>query len=201
MAVSNPYLTSSPANSFLLQTQGYVQGTVFDDPSARLWLMTGVYSASATAPLWGGLPIAENTLFAGSNGDGLGPTCAVATTNAEITGFSVYNQMNHMFIGVGSDAPIAAPSNSMGFFRLNTQQRVAVKCSPGLVTQVQGSNGEINQQISWNFSNNELDVYSSGTGALAAKLLSINTNSLVVNYDSGTGAVTWTTGPAAIILI
>lgn len=205
----NPYSTSSPASTFLLETQGYVEGIPYDDTVARLWLMEGMLASSETLPMWGGQPITEQINVAGTNADGLGPQITRATAQSGaggVTGFSTFAQMMHMVITPGGNTvPLAGSLNSVGFFRLGSNQRLAVQLDPALVSTLTGADQPIapTTALYWSPTNHYVTFTTSSNFALPAsiRLLSINSNSKIVNYNSGTGAVTWTTGNAGILLI
>lgn len=201
----NPYGTNQPQDSFLQQTQGYVQGAPYDDPVARLWLAGGTLKSSETVPMWGGVPIFEYVTVAGNNADGLGPQVGRATSQATTTGWSTNLQMNSMVVTPGNSVPLAAVGNGVGFFRYGTQQRLAVQVDPALVATLTSADALINATaLYWDVTNYRVTATTTG-GNFAlptnTKLLSVNTNSKIVSYNSGTGAVTWSTGDAAIILI
>jgi hypothetical protein len=201
----NPYATTTPQNSFLVQTQGYYQGAPYDDPIARLWLASGTLKSSETMVMWGGVPIFEYVTVAGSGADGLGPQVGRATSQATTTGWSTNLQMNSMVVTPGNSVPLAGIGNSVGFFRNGTNQRLAVQIDPALVTTLTSADALINATaLYWDVTNYRVTATTTGGNfalPTTTKLLSINTNSQVVSYNSGTGAVTWTTGDAAIILI
>ncbi|NDU92425.1 MAG: hypothetical protein G3I10_07425 [Ferrovum sp.] len=195
MALSfNPMQTTQPASSFLLQSDGYVQGAFFDDPSARLWLATGYIAYAVTQPIWGAMAITE--LVPTSNQ--LGNELELATTVANTTAFTVFNQASNMIITPGNTVQQADAGMTVSYFRLGSNARIAVQCDPTLAGTLDG--GATNQEVLWDFTNQKLITYTSGT-ALPVKVLSVNTNSKIVSYNSGTGALTWTTGACAIIQI
>jgi len=110
-----------------------------------------------------------------------------------------------MVIAPGNNVPLAGVGNYVGFFRLQTQQRLTVQCDPALVAALVASDGTITSQaLYWDVTNYRITLTTSGGNfalPTSTRLLSVNTNSKVVAYNSGTGAVTWTAGDAAIILI
>lgn len=191
----NPVITTSPQNTFLVETQGYMAGLCLDDPISRMWLRSGPVSSSNTQPLWGGLPVelevpALNTSHVGLN-------VLLSTTNATITGFTVFDQAYNGVIAPGSTAPQYGAGMSIAFYDLGSRARLAVPVSSALASAAEG--GSIIQQVSWNFTTNELDVYNSTTGALNVKILYINSNSQTLTFDSTTGTLNWTAGDVAVI--
>ncbi|OZA85978.1 MAG: hypothetical protein B7X56_05400 [Burkholderiales bacterium 34-67-9] len=193
----NPALTTSPANSFLQQTEGYVQGAFFnDDPAIRLSLSSGQLASSVAQPIWGGMAISE--LVPTVNTNALGNTLELSTAVTNLTGFTVFNQGYNMVIVPGNSVQIATAGMTAMYFRLGSNAQIVVQCSTALVTAVEG--GFTNQETLWDFTNQLLIPYTTGT-ALPVKILRVNNNSKIVSYNSGTGAVSWTTGPAAVIQI
>lgn len=194
----NPMLTTVAANTFLVETDGFVQGTFYDDPAMRYQLEGGVFAAAQAHVLWGGLPVSLAVPALGSNP--LGPTVALATTNAGIEGWSMFNQASAMLLTPGSTVPVAGAGMSVNFIRPGSLLRIALQIDPAITSSLAG--GATNQQVSWDFTNNRIMAYNSGIGALPVLVEFVNTNSKVVSYDSGTGAVTWNdAGPCAIVRI
>ena len=193
MITFNPQLTTAPQNSFLLTTEGYVQGAFMDDPSSRMYLTSGQIAASVSQPIWGGMAITENIPATNT----LGSSLVLAANNAGVTGFTVFNQANNGIITPGNNVQQYGAGMTTSFFRLGSNARVAVQCSSALANAL--DTGSIAQQVSWDFTNQQLIPYSSSIGALPVKVLSVSSNSKIVSYSSSTGAVTWGVGAAAII--
>lgn len=197
----NPYTTTTPQNTFLQESQGYIQGVSYDDPTAYQWLAGGVLKSTETLPMWGGVPIQENVNLPGAQADGLGGNVLRATSQVTVTGWSVFNQAASMVVTPGNNVPLASVLNYVAFYRNFTNQRIAVQADPALDpanTSIAGT------ALYWDVTNYRITATSSGGNfALPSnvRLLSINTNSKIVSYNSGTGAVTWSAGNAAIILI
>lgn len=200
----NPYVTNQPQESFLQSTQGYVQGTAYDDPSVRMELMGGTLASTETVVMWGGIPVTEAINVAGNNADGTGPVVKRSTTQGNTTGFSVYNQAGSMVIGPGVTAPVAGTGSYVGFYRLTSNIRVAVKCDPALISALSAGAAINSQSLYWDVTNYQITLTTTGGNfalPTSIRLLSTNSNSKVVAYNSGTGAVTWAAGSAAIILV
>lgn len=199
----NPYATTTPQNTFLLETQGYIQGVAYDDSSAYQWLAGGVLASTETLPMWGGVPIEELVNLPGTNADSLGGNVKRSASQATVTGWSVFNQAAHMVITPGNTVPLASIKNGVQFFRLGTNQRIAVQADPALAAGVSGDSISA-AALYWDVTNYRVTLTTSGGNfalPTSTRLLSINSNSKIVSYNSGTGAVTWTSGSAAIILI
>ena len=197
----NPMQTLTGSNSFQLESQGYIQGAFMDDPVGRMWVLPGTVAASVTQPVWGGLAIGENVpaLDTGTNGTVPG-SIVIPTTADAVTGFTVFNRAHNMLITPGNPVPVSSSGMSVAYARLGSTLRIPVSVSSALATTLEG--GSITQQVSWDFTLNQLTAFVSGTNTvLPVKVLNVNANSKIVNYDSTTGAVTWSYGYAALIQI
>ena len=67
-----PMQTTGVPDSFLLLTDGFVSGTMLDDPAIRYQIEGGVVAASQATPLWGGLPLTLAIPALGGGGASLG---------------------------------------------------------------------------------------------------------------------------------
>ncbi len=201
MAVNfNPMLTLTGSNDFQLQSGGYIQGAFMDDPVSRMWLLAGNVASTVTQPVWGGLPITELVpSLAASQFQTAAPNVSLPTTVAAITGFTVFNRAHSMLITPGNPVPVAVANMSVAFLRLGSNIRIPVQISETLANALE--DGAVNQQVTWDFTNNRLGTFATGDTALNVKVLNVSANSKIVNYDSTTGAVSWSYGYAALIQI
>ena len=202
----NPFGTSTPQNTFLNPTQGYVQGLVYDDPTARLELMGGQLASSETVVMWGGRPVTEqNNVTAAGASDGLGPQVASAVSQATTTAWSVFTQAASMvLIPGGAYPPVASVGNYVAFFRYGSNARVMVACDPALITTISGAGDSITSQaLYWDVTNYRITLTTGGGNfalPTSTKLLSTNsTNSKIITYSSPQAS--WAQGSAAIIQI
>lgn len=156
----NPYGTTNAAGSFSVQSAGYVQGVYQDDPAIRNALASGTLSASATVPLWGGVPISES--IAASTADAtMGGSIIQAASVANITGWSVFNNAYSMVGSPTSPVPLAVNAGaSVAFFRSGCGIRIPVAMDPSLVSL---DGGLITQNVSWDFNNQILQPYDAST--------------------------------------
>lgn len=156
----NPLLTTVAPGSFNIQSDGYIQGTMHDDPAVRYALAGGVLAATETLPMWGGIAIYEDIPgAAGSPNSQLGAIVGRATSNAAIAGFSVFNQASNWITSPQSQAPSAGAGMTVPYFRLGSGARIAVQCDPSLAAALQG--GATNQQVSWDINNQLLQPFES----------------------------------------
>jgi hypothetical protein len=159
----NPVITTNAPGSFNISSTGYIQGTMLDDPAIRNTLAGGVLASSETLPMWGGVGIYEltpTTVLGGTQGVMGGnvgrATTLTATSATGLTGFSVLNQAHHMITTPQSPVPVSLAGMSVHFARLGSGARVAVAIDPSLVS-LEGN--IINQQVSWDFTNQRLQPY------------------------------------------
>jgi len=198
----NPYQTTTPSNSFLLESQGYYQGTALDDPSSRMWLAGGMLAATETVPMWGGVPIAEYINNLGANAEGVGPTVLRSTTQANTTGWSVFDQAGSMVITPTNRVPLAAIRNYVSFYRNGSNARIVVAVDPALVSALNGTNPINSEALYWDVTNYRITLVTTGGNfalPTSIKLLSVQTNSQIVTYSGS--VANWAAGDAAVIQI
>lgn len=183
MALNNPfypYATTNAAGSFSVQSAGYVQGVYQDDPAIRNELASGTLSASATIPLWGGVPISESLAAASADPTGGGSIIQAASV-ANITGWSVFNNAYSYPQSPSSPVPTIGNSGaSVAFFRSGCGIRIPVGMDPSLVSL---DGNLITSQVSWDFNNQILQPYDASTATYSI-------TSQTGTYNSATGV--WT---------
>lgn len=187
----NPMLTTNAAGSFSVQSEGYVQGNALDDPAIRYQLMNGVLAQTESLPMWGGVAIFEDIPNPGF-GNITGPNVGRATSTSNLTGFSVFNQGHAMVNWPQNKVPIVGQGGTVPFFRLGSNARIPVACDPSLAS-LQG--GLINQQVSWDFSNQVLQPYDASTATVSVTSVTssfsngVYTFAVVAAAASNVGAV------------
>lgn len=156
-----PYQTTNAAQSFSVQSAGYVQGVYQDAPALRYSLMTGTLSASATGPIWGGMAISESLAPSSGYDRTQGGTITAATAVTNITGFSVFNNAYAWPGSPSSPVPMAGSAGmTVPFFRMGSGIEIPVAMDPSLVSL---DGGLITQQVSWDFNNQVLQPYDAST--------------------------------------
>lgn len=186
----NPYITTVAAGTFNIETTGYMQGTALNDPAVRNELAGGTVAATETLPMFGGIAITENVPPRGV-ANTLGGSIKRATAETNITGWTVFDQDHSMINFPQSPVPLAAVGMQVNFYRLNSNARIAVACSPTLLDL---AGNPITGAVAWDYENQELVPFvsttvSSGTYATATTISS-------GTYTSATGAVSLTTNAA-----
>lgn len=197
----NPALMTNALGGFAVSSEGYVQGFALDDPAIRNELAAGIVSPAAANPIWGGSGITESLPTAGTEADSVGSILALATAQANLTGFTVFNQSAAMLQSAQSPAPLAPAGGGINFYRLGSGARIAVACSAGVAAALAA--GAVNQALYWDYAN-QLLLNAPGGTAIGVKVVSVDAvgRSQVVAYNGGTGLATWNrAGFTAIIQI
>jgi len=198
----NPLIQTTAAGMFNIESDGFIVGTAMPDPAARFALSGGWLAASETIPMFGGVGISENIPQERppvTRADvSLGGSIARATAEANLTGFSVFDQNYAAVNNPQSPVPQTVSGGLVNFYRLGSGIRVALAIDPTLIS-LEG--GLITQQVSWDFTNQKIIAFA--TNALPVKILGIKQNNCRVPvYNSGTGLVTWNyNGAAALCLL
>ena len=195
-----PMATTTASGLFNTNSNGFTQGDALDDPAVRFWLAGGVFSSSATTPLWGGIPIQE-IIPTGQSGyysgdtqpgtDSLGGSIVQADGTHAPTGISVYNQAFNGITTPQSTAPLFSPGMTVNFYRFGSGARIPLLLDPASVS-IEGN--LISTTVYFNYTYNWVTTTQPGSqAALPVKVLRVSTaNNKVVSYSSGTGNANWT---------
>lgn len=199
--ILNPYIQTTAPGMFVIESDGFIAGTAMPDPAARYALSGGWLAQTETLPMFGGVAISENipNEAAGNPVVPLGGAIGRATTYANLTGFSVFDQNYAAVNSPQSPVPTVGSGGLVNFYRLGCGIRVAVNCASALAASMEG--GLINQQVSWDFTNQQLIAFA--TTALNVRVLQIKASKCMVpSYSSVTQFTTWNyNGCAALILL
>jgi hypothetical protein len=202
----NPYVQTNAAGMFNIESDGFIVGTAMPDPAARFALSGGWLAAAETLPMFGGVGISESIPTERSTAPAtpsrpdiaLGSVIARATAQANLTGFSVFDQNYAAVNTPTSPVPTVGSGGLVNFYRLGSGARVALAIDPTLVT-LEG--GLVTQQVTWDFVNQKIIAFA--TNALPVKILAIKSaGCMVPTYTAGTGLTTWNyNGAAALCLL
>lgn len=189
----NPALTSNVIGSFAASTGGFIQGAAQDDPTVRNLLQGGLLASTETIAMWGGVAIGTYIPTPGTSilGQTLpdsfaGPNVQRATTNAGITGFSVFNQTGNAVMAPGGGVPLLASGQKVSFYYTGSNARIPLQIDPALINQ----DGSLTStQFSWDFVGQRLTSYQAAFAAASVQS---------ATYTSATGvlAVTFASAPA-----
>jgi hypothetical protein len=191
-SVPGTYLpTTAFAGTFLAQSIGYVQGFLIQDPVSRYFIMGGVLANTETLPMWGGVGVSAATSpVTGTNppdpslGQLITRASQIATGTGSLDGFSVFDQAYGMSITAASPVPLTPSYGQVNWVPLGTDARLCVAVSSNFAS-FEGN--PINQQVSWDFVNQQLINY---VPAYAAQ------NFTSATYTSATGVIAITFGTA-----
>lgn len=171
----NPSVTTNAAQTFLVSTTGYIQGTAQDDPATRFQLSGGILATSETLPMWGGVGISEainNPNFSATAPAGaLGNVITRATnitsgsTANVLTGFSVFDQDWSMINTPQSPVPLAASGMEVNYYRLGSNQRIVVACDPNFAAILVAGGIPTTKAVGWNFTDQLLEAVGSWSQA------------------------------------
>ena len=134
----NPYVQTTAAGMFTIESDGFIVGTAMPDPAARFALSGGWLAAAETLPMYGGLAINESIPQERppvTRADvALGGIIARATTLAAgagtTTGFSVFDQNYAAVNTPQSPVPTVGSGGLVNFYRLSSGARVALAIDP-----------------------------------------------------------------------
>lgn len=177
------YQTTVASGAFLLNSDGYVAGTLYGKFPDRYAIEGGVLLSSQTTPIYGGQPLTNTVATPSSRGSsGLGEILASAvTTGANIQSWSVFDQASAGVITPYSNVPLYYANQSVNFVRVGSGSMLVLPVNPTAVATIAG--GLANVAIYWDFTNNRVDI--SGTGALGYQIIGLNQNSKTVTYAAG----------------
>jgi hypothetical protein len=207
MIVLNPNIQTNALGSFMIESDGVITGTAWPDPAARFALSGGILAADEPLPIWGGVAITElipsNVYVPGGPFNPraeLGGVIRRATSDADLIGWSVFDQNYAAINTPQSPVPQTAPGGFVAFYRLGCGIRIAVPMDPGLVAEGQ----PVNTPVSWDYTNQWL-----GTGGTALPVRLIRTwpgGCMAPEYDGGPAAggqgfLTWNRSAAAAIIL
>ncbi|HFN0472833.1 TPA: hypothetical protein ACHB00_005273 [Klebsiella pneumoniae] len=177
----NPMATTNAADSFGVQSDGFIQGVALDDPANRFNLASGTVAATETKPLWGGLPVAE--LLPGVNSSPRGSIIRRPVSLAELEGFTVFNQAHNGLTTPQSPVPLYASGMSVSFYRLGSNMRVPLKASSQVVA-LGTAGASVKTPLAWDFVNERV------TTAAAAAFAGADIATTAVTYSNGVATAT-----------
>jgi len=141
---------------------GMIQGQADPDPATRFALRAGIVSNNETVPMWGGIGIYAYIPPISASGprSALGMSLGRATAltgSTGLVGFSVFDQGYNMVNDPSNPVPTSGSGQSLNWYPLGSRARIAVACDPALIN-LRG--GELNQQVSWDFTGQRLIPFS-----------------------------------------
>ncbi len=193
------YQTTTSAGSFLLNSDGFVAGTLYGKDFDRYSIEGGVVASAQSTPIYGGQPLTNTVAAPNARGSsGLGETLALAATSgANIQSWCVVDQASAGVITPFSNVPLYYANGSANFVRVGSGAMLVLPVNPAAVATLAG--GLANVALYWDFTNNRVDT--AGTGALGYQIIALNQNSKTVTYAAGPPiTANWATGGSVIIV-
>ena len=189
------YQTTVANNTFLLNTDGFIVGTLYGKFPDRYAIEGGVVASTQATPLYGGLPLTLAVTAPTIQGSsGLGERATLATAQTNIDGWSVFDQGAAGIISGFSNVPLYYANTSINFVRSGF---LVLPVNPAAVNTIAG--GASNQNIFWNFTQNYVDI--TGTGALGFQIIALSTNSKTVTYAAGPPITANWNGSGSVIVV
>lgn len=189
------YQTTVANNTFLLNTDGFIVGTLYGKFPDRYAIEGGVVASTQATPLYGGLPLTLAVTAPTIQGSsGLGERATLATAQTNIDGWSVFDQGAAGIISGFSNVPLYYANTSINFIRSGF---LVLPVNPAAVNTIAG--GASNQNIFWNFTQNYVDI--TGTGALGYQIIALSTNSKTVTYAAGPPITANWNGSGSVIVV
>ncbi len=197
----NPVQTTGFSDSFVVSTEGYVQGTALPDPGLRYQLEGGIVATGQATPIWGGLPLSLAVPNVGQNSQG--PAASVATTLLGINAWSTFDQASNGIITPTSNVPLYASGQSVNFYRAGSNLRFVLPVeNTTVLNALEGA--APNVDLYWDTTNLCLTTTSGAgyLGPLPIQLEDLSATSKTVSYNSGTNMANWIPdGPVAVVRI
>lgn len=195
----NPALTTNPQNTFLLQTNGVVQGVSLDDPVSFEHFGSGVIASSVAQPVWGGLAVTAVTPTLG-NFNGNNPVLTLPVSGGTIEGFTTFDRTPNMIQIPGNTAPSVQAGANIGYYRLGVKARLPLPIS-GTLSAFEGIS--TSTALYWDTAVNAVTLTASAStiALTGVTIWAPAQNCKMVTYNSGTGVVNYTTGNALIVIL
>lgn len=201
----NPAQVTNANNTFYSTSDGGVQGFFQDDPAIRFQLRSGIVAPAQQTALWGGMGVSVNLPTAGVEAGSLKAALTLATSEANLMGFTVWNQSLATVLNPSVSDPVPQagagngtnPGGAINFFLLGSNAQIWVQCSSAVAGALKG--GAYNQAVYWDYTNQVLLNAPGGT-AIPVDVVDVSTNGNAMVVASG-GASWNYSGYAALIKI
>lgn len=201
----NPAQVTNANSTFYLTSDGAIQGFFQDDPSLRNQLRSGVVAPAQTTPLWGGMGITVAGPTAGVEHQSLKAMLTLASSQANLLGFTVWNQSLATILNPSASAPVPQagggtgtnPGGAINFFLLGSGAQIWVQCSSTVAAAYKGA--AWSAATYWDYTNQVLLSAPGGT-ALGVEVVDVVTNGNAQVVASGGSSWNYS-GYAALIKI
>lgn len=158
MVTFNPYVITNVQDGFSVQSNGYLQGDVLADPATRFAITGGVIAATDVGtPMWGGTPVFERAAPVTPANGYMGSTIGRAVNASSIAGFATFNGSFSLPTTPQSPVPMGTAGNSYNYVRVNTGNRLVLKCNAAVAAYANTANSLVS--FSWDYVNDQLIPY------------------------------------------
>src|SRR5271155_1456839 len=177
----NPAQVTNAPNTFYPTSDGAIQGFYQDDPALRFQLRSGLVAPAQTTPLWGGMGIQVALPAAGVEAPSFKAMLSLATSQANLIGFTVWNQAHAVILNPSASTPVpqaaagtgTLPGGAINFVLLGSDIQVWVQCSATVAAALKG--GSWAQALYWDYTNQVL-LSSPGGTAIVVDVVDLVTN-------------------------
>ncbi len=164
--------TTNKTGTFSVQSDGFIQGFLRNDPVSRYNIAQGILGPNDAFPIWGGVAISESIPGAASQwpnaaNDSLGSVITRATSAANITGFAVFDQSFAAPISPASNVPLIGSGQSVNYIRFGDSQQLAVAIDPALAATLLAGGGLVSQNVTWDLNAQRLAPYNAAGGTIS----------------------------------
>jgi hypothetical protein len=191
-------------------SDGLIQGDVQVNQYTSAGLEAGVVAANATYPLYAGLPVSLGIQVLGTDRKGVTVRKSiVGNVAAGIQGWTVSQGSGVMGFSSFTSQPALFPQGgSINFYPSGSKGRLAVRINNTLAAALANTDF-ITTPVMWDWTNDELVEWTSGTDAVNLQLTSIRviavapydiSHNLSIAYNTGTGVGTYATNKSLAII-
>ncbi|CAB4132085.1 hypothetical protein UFOVP136_34 [uncultured Caudovirales phage] len=207
----DPMATNAAGDLARIQSDGLFQGQVLVNPYTNAGLDAGIIASTETYPLYAGLPVSLGIDTLDAKRGNVVRKSVVGGVAAGIQGFTVSQNAGVMgFQTPTSPVPLFPQGSSINFYPLGSKARIVVQIDNTLAATFDGTI-LINTPVRWDFTNDKLVAWVSGTDAANLQItgiriiqvaLATTSQNRAIAYNTGTGLATWdTTKSLAVIEI
>lgn len=206
--VLDPLATTGGGDLAFIHSDGLMQGQVMENPYTSAGLESGVIATTETYPLYAGLPI---SLGLAANKKGRVVTkSVVGNVAAGIHGWTVSQRSGLLgFKTPSSPATLFPQGGSINFYRNGSKAEIVVQIDNTLAATLDGTDF-ITTPVMWDWTNDKLVAWTSGTDAANLQLTGIRVvavavagsgfNNRAISYSTVTGLATYVTDKSLAII-
>lgn len=212
MVTLNPMITTNDQGSFGISSIGFVAGSLYPNAAARNFIRGGTIAQGQNGLFYGGVGISAALPAGGNNsvGSNEGAVLSLATGEANLSGFAVWEQSASGIMTPQSTVPLFSPGMGLNFIEFGMGNCIALPISAANAAALLGQSDST--QLSWDFTNQVVIPYTAA-GANAgsipgdapggvARIISVNVGNseIVVPNSPSAGMATWNGAGSVVVL-